>query len=99
MLCALEDEEIIGLIILQENTDQSIHIARFFVHPDFRDSGVGSEMMEKASALLDEDMTHAFASVASTNPALTLYKRYGFQETHSFKPPSDEYIALERIPT
>tara|TARA_R110002072_G_scaffold271235_1_gene431204 strand:+ start:447 stop:875 length:429 start_codon:yes stop_codon:yes gene_type:complete len=99
VLCATsDDDKIVGIIILSENTDSSMHIARFFVHPDYRDEGIGTDMLEQAVSILDESCTSAFASVAETSPALRLYERFNFKKTHKFTPPTEDYIALEREP-
>ena len=99
VICAEDDENIVGITMLEENTDQSIHVARFFVHPDFRDNGIGSEMMDKVTSILDHNCTTAFTSVAMTNPAINLYERYGFIESSSFAPPTDEHIVFAREPS
>ncbi len=98
VFCVQEEEDILGVTIVSQNADKSVHIARFFVHPDYQGEGLGSEMMTEVTALLDEECTPAFASVAGTNPAMSLYERFGFEETDSFNPPTDEHIALMRAP-
>jgi ribosomal protein S18 acetylase RimI-like enzyme len=99
VICAEEDGEIFGITMLEENIDGSMHIARLFVHPDYRDEGIGSEMMDMVAGYLDDNCTTAFASVASRNPAISLYKRYNFKETDAYKPPFEHQIAFERIPS
>lgn len=98
VFCAIEDEELIGVAMLEENVDGSQHIARLFVHPDYRDCGIGTEIMEKVTKLLDETCTKSFLSVSSTNPAYDFYERFGYTETDTFKPPNEDYTPMVREP-
>lgn len=98
VICADDGENIFGVTMLEQNADGSMHIARFFVHPDYRDDGIGSEMMDVVTEYLDDNCTTAFASVALTNPAMNLYERYGFAETNAYKAPYEDQIAMEREP-
>lgn len=98
VFCSVEDDEIIGIMILEKNLDESLHVARFFVHPDERDNGLGSELMDNLVNLLDQTCTQSFLSVSRNNPAVDLYERYGYKETSIFKPPSSNYIAMTRVP-
>ena len=85
-------------MILEQNVDESLHVARFFVHPDERDNGLGSEMMDNLVKLLDQTCTQSFLSVSPSNPVVDLYERYGYKETSTFKPPSNNYLAMIRVP-
>ncbi len=98
VFCAIEGEEVLGIIILEENSDGSQHLARLFVHPDYRDDGIGSEMMETVTKLLDETCTKSFLSLSNTHPAYDFYGRFGYTETDTFKPPSEDYIPMVREP-
>lgn len=98
VFCAIEDEKLLGIAMLEENTDGSQHIARLFVHPDYRDCGIGTEIMEEITSLLDETCTKSFLSVSKTNPAYDLYEQFGYKETNAFKPPSKDHVPMAREP-
>ena len=98
VFCAIEDEEVLGIAILEENSDNSQHLARLFVHPDYRDDGIGSEMMESVTKLLDETCTKSFLSLSNTHPAYEFYERFGYTETDTFESPSDDYTPMVREP-
>lgn len=99
VLCARdENEDLVGVIIMEENADSSMHISRFFVHPDYQGHGIGSALLDEATDILDQGCKRAFLSVAYTNPAKELYERYDFHRTDSFRPPSDDYAPMMREP-
>ncbi|MGH1378261.1 MAG: GNAT family N-acetyltransferase [Alphaproteobacteria bacterium] len=98
VFCAIDNEELIGVAILEQNMDSSQHIARLFVHPDYREYGVGTELMEEVTRLLDETCTKSFLSVSDRNPAHDFYKRFGYKKTDEFKAPSPDHIPMIREP-
>lgn len=98
VFCAIEDENVLGIAMLQENSDGSQHLARLFVHPDYRDAGIGSEMMEAVTKLLDETCTKSFLSLSNNHSAYDFYERFGYAETDTFKSPSEDYIPMVREP-
>lgn len=99
VFCAIEDDEILGIVMLEENSDGSQHLARLFVHPDYRNDGIGSEMMESVTTLLDETCTKSFLSVSNTSPSQSLYERFGYTETDTFKAPDKNYVPMVREPS
>ena len=98
VFCAIEDDDVMGVVILQENSDGSQHLARLFIHPDYRDDGIGHEMMETVTKLLDETCTKSFLSLSNTSPAHSLYESFGYVETDTFDAPDEDYIPMIREP-
>lgn len=75
------DDKIIGFggmwLIIDEG-----HITNIAVHPEFREYGVGSKILEELITICKDHMAHSMTLEvrASNLPAQSLYKKYGFLE-------------------
>ncbi len=79
--CALSDNMAIGYGGMWQVLDEG-HITNIAVHPQFRQNGVGSMLMEE---LLKEAQTRGITSLTlevrkSNESAKSLYRKYGFEE-------------------
>ncbi|HZV20394.1 MAG TPA: GNAT family N-acetyltransferase, partial [Hyphomicrobiales bacterium] len=71
---------ILGLVVLQFAAGEA-EILSIAVRKDSRQSGVGSSLLAGAISFCEEmRVSHLYLEVAEANhPALTLYKKFGFQ--------------------
>ena len=79
--CALSDNMAIGYGGMWQVLDEG-HITNIAVHPEFRQSGIGSLLMEE---LLKEAHTRGITALTlevreSNESAKSLYRKYGFEE-------------------
>ena len=83
--CAEEGDEIAGIMILIENGDRSIQLSRLFVHPYYRQCGIGNQFIEQLKTHMDQaSLQTAFVTVSLQNDdALLLYEQRGFCDTGS----------------
>lgn len=75
----LHDGQPIGRMLI-DRSDQAIHLVDIAILPDYRNQGVGSELIGR---LLAEGTTRGrevVLSVFHTNPAIHLYGRLGFSK-------------------
>lgn len=84
--CALADGRAVGYAGMWQVLDEG-HITNVAVHPEYRQSGVGSELME---ALLSEAAGRGITALTlevrrSNLSAQSLYRKYGFEEGGSRK--------------
>ncbi len=79
ILIAHEDGTITGIVIIN-NTNMKGYIPEHIlvyiaVHSDYRGQGIGSQLMERIIEATDGDIA---LHVEEHNPAIHLYKKYGF---------------------
>lgn len=92
-----ESEETLGAMIFDENYDY-INLRTFYVHPDYRSDGLGKQMLERFTNMLDKNALSAFLEVESHNPVVSLYERYGFKENGDIKNLESGHIGMWREP-
>ncbi|MBN1330831.1 MAG: GNAT family N-acetyltransferase [Candidatus Heimdallarchaeota archaeon] len=86
-----ETKKFIGYLLIRIHGNEG-HIARIGVLPEFQRKGLGSILLEKSIHHLKKgNCTNYFLYVLEDNiPAISLYKKYGFNEetiSHQFKVP------------
>ena len=76
-------DQVIGMIVVWLILDEA-HIATLAVHPDFRRTGVGAQLLETALiGARNRGAREAMLEVRSSNYiAQALYKDYGFEVVH-----------------
>ena len=83
----------IGTIYIAENRNHT-EIAQFYILPEYQNKGIGSHILEGILDNSDKAGSTVELEVLKVNPAVSLYKRYGFQVVSS-----NEYIyQMERKP-
>ena len=90
------EDEVLAAMIIDETYD-TINLKTFYVHPDYRSEGIGKNMMDGFTNMLDQGCMKAFLEVEKHNPAISLYKRFGFKE-HPNLDTIDGHIAMSREP-
>lgn len=89
-----EDENnLLAAMILDENSEL-VFLKTVYVHPDYRGEGIGHEMLDAFTEMLDKRAISAFLEVDEHNPAIELYEKYGFKETEDGTIPG--HIAMMR---
>ncbi len=89
-----EDEDIISGIMVVSDSYKYMDLSYLYVHPDYRGDGVGSELLESLTELLDHKCMNAFLKVADNNEAQFLYERFGFIQSKTLK--EEGFIDMER---
>ena len=75
------DNELAGVLELEEIDGQSSLIASMVVHPQYFRKGIASQLLK---SLLETHKKDLLVSTAKDNlPAVTLYQKHGFKQTHS----------------
>ena len=79
--CAVTGGKAVGYAGMWKVFDEG-HITNIAVHPEFRNAGVGSALIEALiSAAKENGITSLTLEVRKSNlPALALYRKYGFRE-------------------
>ena len=80
-LVAKEDDKVVGFAMCWYIMDEC-HIGNIAVHPDYRQKGIATRLLDK---LLEGCKEHGTNSIllevrVSNNPAQELYKKLGFEE-------------------
>src|SRR5205085_4453512 len=81
-VCETEDK-IIGFLLLMHRDERAAQLRYFYLEPEFRSIGLGSELMRLFMGFLKEK-GYKQAYLWTTNEqtaAASLYERYGFQLT------------------
>ncbi len=76
----LYDNKPIGSICIW-NDNESIHIERFYVVREYRNKGIGSHLIKNVLDKADKEKLAARLHVLKINPAISLYKRHGYEVT------------------
>jgi ribosomal-protein-alanine N-acetyltransferase len=93
---AKEDEKVIGFTMCWFVMDEC-HIGNLAVHPDYRNKGVGTALLNKILESFEEHETkNVLLEVRTSNEnAIKLYKKLGFTEVcvrpHYYKNPDGTY--------
>ena len=99
---ALSDECIVGFTILVMQGALVDYIQSICVAPDWRNKGIGSQLMGFAEDRIFSESPNAFVMVSSFNPdAKRLYNRLGFETIGELKdfiiPGHSEYLLRKSI--
>jgi ribosomal-protein-alanine N-acetyltransferase len=99
---ALLDEEIAGFTILVMQGALVGYIQSICVAPEWRNKGIGSQLMEFAEIRIFNESPNAFIMVSSFNPdAKRLYNRLGYKKIGELKdyiiPGHSEYLLRKSI--
>ncbi len=76
----LYDNKRIGTICVW-NDDESLHIERFYIQPEYQNKGIGSHLVKTILDKADKEGLMAKLHVLKINPAVSLYKRLGYEVT------------------
>lgn len=63
------------------NDDESLHIERFYILPEYQNKGIGSHLVKTVLDKADKEGLTARLHVLKINPAISLYQRLGYQVT------------------
>lgn len=80
--------------ILVTSEDNHIHIGRFYILPEFQNKGIGTYILKDVLVKADKAKQSTTLAVLRINPAISLYKRYGFTVTGS----NEHQYLMERKP-
>lgn len=92
-----DDDEILGVMIYSDNYTY-YNLYTLYVQPDYRNQGIGPEMMSHFTKMLDGRAMSAFLEVDAVSPAIDLYERHGFHKADKFDT-IPEHIAMTREPS
>jgi len=83
---AMIEEQIVGFTILNMKGGFIGYVQTLCVAPDWRNKGVGSELMSFVERRIFKETPNVFICVSSFNPkALRLYQRLGYEEIGELK--------------
>ena len=83
---AMIEEQIVGFTILNMQGGFIGYVQTLCVAPDWRNKGVGSELMSFVERRIFKETPNVFICVSSFNPkALKFYKRLGYEEIGELK--------------
>jgi ribosomal protein S18 acetylase RimI-like enzyme len=85
-----EAENILGFIIFETN-GQTAYLRYWFVHPDYRERGVGSELIRKFFFETSHSSRQIFWVMDGNKNAIKRYEHYGFKSESLF-----DYIYINR---
>lgn len=91
MLICLEDEKPVGMVgVLTDSRERKKHIASlvwFYVDPDHRNHGIGTQLILDAIKLIEENHFKKVTLTANSTQtqAIDLYKKYHFNQSGLFK--------------
>lgn len=87
------DSQPIGTIYTVNN-ENHLHIEQFYILPEYQNKGIGSHLLKEILDNADNTGTSTELAVLKNNPAISLYRRHGFEITGS-----NEYqYLMERKP-
>ena len=80
------DRRPIGLVLASRVGPDVAHITQFCIAPEFRDRGLGSALLHHTVEALRDAGFHAITLTVteSNEPALRLYRSFGFRQRHRF---------------
>ena len=93
---AEDEEDLLGAMIIDENPD-TVFLKTIYVHPEHRSEGIGTEMLESFTDMLNNSSMKAFLEVEEHNPAVQLYESFGFKEDTDAVS-IDGHISMSREP-
>jgi putative hydrolase of the HAD superfamily len=74
----LYNKRLIGSICVW-NDNKNIYIERFYILPDYQNKGIGSHLVKTILDRADKEGLVARLHVLKINPAISLYKRHGYE--------------------
>ena len=83
VLACVENDRMLGFLIYEKNPSTS-YLRYWFVHPDFRDKKVGSDLMNAFLEQGKDTKRQLFWVRQDNENALNRYKHYGFKEDDMF---------------
>jgi GNAT superfamily N-acetyltransferase len=75
-----EEDNQIGGFLIYEITGNTLYLRYWFVHPDFREKGVGSKLFNEFETKGKDTNRHLFWVIRSNENAIKRYRHYGFVE-------------------
>jgi ribosomal protein S18 acetylase RimI-like enzyme len=78
--------------ISYERENQTLHICRMFVHPDYFRRGIASLLINFVSDLEDDAVERTVTTATKNTPAIHLYKRHSFKEIKEIEVAKGVYI-------
>jgi ribosomal protein S18 acetylase RimI-like enzyme len=72
------DGTIIGLITVGQLTDDSVMLARLYVHPHYQHHGIGSQLLQAGISAFPTARTIRLEVEEHNHPAYTFYQHHGF---------------------
>lgn len=83
---AIENEKVIGFMVLQMKGTFSGYLQSICVSPEYRNKGIGKELLQFAEAYIFKTSPNMFLCVSSFNSqALKLYEQSGFERVGVLK--------------
>jgi ribosomal protein S18 acetylase RimI-like enzyme len=74
-----ERDKVVGFIIY-DLTESTLYLRYWFVHPDFRDKKIGSQLFKEFLARGKNTQRQLFWVIRSNENAIKRYRHYGFEE-------------------
>ncbi len=68
----------IGTICIS-TVDESLHIERFYILPEYQNKGIGSYLLKQLLEKADKENSPTKLCVLKINPAISLYRRHGYE--------------------
>jgi GNAT superfamily N-acetyltransferase len=81
----------VGTVYVREEQGV-LHLRQFFMHPDYQNRGIGSELLRRAVAQADASGLVTRVAFLEGNRVKSLYERFGFRPTGR----RDKYCFMER---
>ena len=95
VLKLIENKRIIGSVRAHEGDDR-VYIGRLIVHPEYRNKGYGTKLLNTIETYFQNRTFELFTSSKSENN-LNLYRKNGYKEFKREKAPNDlEMVFLEK---
>lgn len=74
------DGVIIGLITVGQITDDTIVLARLYVHPQYQHQGIGSQLLQAGISAFPTARTMSLEVEEHNHPACLFYQHHGFHD-------------------
>ena len=78
-----EDRAIIGLTTVGQITDDTVVLARLYVHPQYQRQGIGGQLLQAGVTAFPAARTIRLEVEENNQSAYTFYHNHGFRETES----------------
>jgi len=91
VLACVENDKMMGFLIY-EKSPSTLYLRYWFVHPDFRDKKVGSDLMNRFLEQGKDTKRQLFWVRQDNENALNRYRHYGFKEDDMF-----DYIMTNKL--
>ncbi len=93
------ERELAGVISWEKEREGYYTLCRLMVHPEFLRRGIGSLLVEHFLTELPKNSTALVTAEVRNQPAIALYKRFGFVHLDTFQPvPEITMLRLQRPP-